>query len=171
MVSGSREEAMQPEIAAFFDETTNTVTYVGACPATKAPAVIDPVLDYDPKAGRTSTTSADRVIEALRAKGLRVEWLLETHVHADHLTAAPYLKERLGGRTGIGEHIRDVQAHWGKVFNAEATFATDGSQFDRLFKESDRFRIGDLEVEVMHTPGHTAADVTYRIGDTAFIGD
>jgi glyoxylase-like metal-dependent hydrolase (beta-lactamase superfamily II) len=162
---------MKPEITAFFDEATNTVTYLVADPATGAAAVIDPVLDFDPKAGRTSTASADRIIETVRRKGLQIAWLLETHVHADHLSAAPYLKERFGGRTGIGEHIREVQAFWRKVFNAEPAFTADGRQFDHLFRDGESFRIGELEAQAMHTPGHTAADVTYRIGDAAFIGD
>ncbi|HTW29630.1 MAG TPA: MBL fold metallo-hydrolase [Acetobacteraceae bacterium] len=162
---------MLAEISAFFDEATSTVSYLVVDPGTGEAAVIDPVLDYDPKAGRTATVSADRIVAAVQARGARVIWLLETHVHADHLTAGPYLQDRLGGRTAIGEHVREVQAFWGPVFDAEPGFAVDGRQFDRLFCEGDRFRIGGLEVEVWHTPGHTAADVTYRIGDVAFVGD
>ena len=162
---------MQADIAAFFDEATSTVTYLVADPATGAAAIIDPVLDFDPKAGRTSTASADRVAQAAAGKGLRIEWLLETHVHADHLSAAPHLKDRLGGRIGIGEHIRDVQAYWSKVFGVEREFLPGSRHFDHLFRDGERFGIGRLPVQVLHTPGHTAADVSYLVGDAAFVGD
>jgi glyoxylase-like metal-dependent hydrolase (beta-lactamase superfamily II) len=162
---------MEPKIAAFFDGGTNTVTYVVADPATSAAAIIDSVLDFDPASARTSTKSADRVIEHVRQSGVKVEWLLETHVHADHLTAAPYLKDKLGGRIAIGERIRKVQAIFKGVFNAEAEFATDGRQFDHLFTDGERFTIGALEAQAMHTPGHTPADMTYVVGDAAFVGD
>jgi len=158
-------------IQAFFDEATFTVSYVVADPATARAAIIDSVLDYDPKAGRTGTQSADKVIEFVKVSGLTVDWLLETHAHADHLSAAPYLKEKLGGQIAIGEHIVDVQAIFKGVFNAGDEFATDGSQFDRLLADGDTLAIGNLECTVMHTPGHTPACVTYGVGDAAFVGD
>jgi glyoxylase-like metal-dependent hydrolase (beta-lactamase superfamily II) len=161
----------KPEVTALFDEATNTVSYLVADPATKTAAVVDSVLDYDPKSGRTSTASADRLIAAVREKGLTVAWLLETHMHADHLTAAPYLKEKLGGRIAIGARIGDVQKTFGAVFNAEPGFAVDGRQFDHLFADGERFQIGTLEARVLHTPGHTPACLTYVVGDAAFIGD
>jgi glyoxylase-like metal-dependent hydrolase (beta-lactamase superfamily II) len=162
---------MKPTIAAFFDEATNTITYVVADPATRSAAIIDSVLDFDPASGRTSKKSADRVIEHVRQNGLMIEWVLETHVHADHLTAAPYLKEKLGGRIAMGEHIREVQVIFKGVFNAESAFVTDGSQFDHLFVDGERFSIGSLEAQAIHTPGHTPADMTYLVGDAAFVGD
>ena len=162
---------MNPEVTAFFDDATNTVSYIVADPVTRAAAIVDSVLDFDPKSGRTATASADRLIAAVGARKLKVEWILETHIHADHLSAAPYLKQRLGGRIGIGEHIRQVQKVFKALFNAEPGFATDGGQFDHLFADGERFRIGGLEAEVLHTPGHTPADITYAIGDAAFIGD
>ncbi|MGP1395687.1 MAG: MBL fold metallo-hydrolase [Inquilinaceae bacterium] len=162
---------MTPRVTGFFDEATNTVSHVVAEPDGSHCAIVDPVLDYDPKSGRTQTGSADRIIAHVRDQGLTVDWILETHAHADHLTAAPYLKETLGGRIGIGAHITDVQAIFGDVFNAEPEFAKDGSQFDRLFKDGDTFTIGTMEVRVMHTPGHTPACITYVAGDAAFIGD
>ncbi|KAB7628146.1 MBL fold metallo-hydrolase [Alkalilimnicola sp. S0819] len=162
---------MIPQVASFFDEATNTVSYVVRDPASQQAAIIDSVLDYDPKSGRTHTASADRIIDHVRAQDLRIEWILETHAHADHLSAAPYLKEHLGGRTGIGEHIRDVQKIFGRIFNAEAAFRYDGSQFDRLFAEGDSFHIGGLLARVMHTPGHTPACLSYVIGDAVFVGD
>jgi glyoxylase-like metal-dependent hydrolase (beta-lactamase superfamily II) len=161
----------QPAVTTFFDETTFTATHVVADPATGLAAIVDSVLDYDPKSGRTATHSADAVIAFVRQGGLTVEWLLETHAHADHLSAAPYLKDKLGGLVAIGEHIRMVQATFKQVFNAEPGFATDGSQFDHLFKDGERFRIGELGARVMHTPGHTPACVSYLVGDAAFVGD
>jgi glyoxylase-like metal-dependent hydrolase (beta-lactamase superfamily II) len=162
---------MNPEVTGFFDEATNTITYIVADPATRSAAIIDSVLDFDAKSGRTATRSADRVIETVRRQGLNIDWILETHVHADHLTAAPYLKAELGGRTGMGAHVRDVQRIFKDIFNPEPGFATDGSQFDRLFEDGDRFPIGMLEARVLHTPGHTPADLTYVIGNAAFVGD
>lgn len=162
---------MIPRVTGFFDEATNTASYVVAEPDGSHCAIIDPVLDYDPKSGRTETRSADRIVADVRDRGLTVDWILETHAHADHLTAAPYLKETLGGRIGIGAHITDVQAIFGDVFNAGPEFAKDGSQFDRLFGDGDTFTIGAMEVRVMHTPGHTPACITYVAGDAAFIGD
>jgi glyoxylase-like metal-dependent hydrolase (beta-lactamase superfamily II) len=160
-----------PIVQHFFDEPTNTFSYVVRDPASQACAILDSVLDFDYAAGTTDVRSADEIIEYVRANDLKVEWILETHVHADHLSAAPYLHEKLGGKTGIGAHIRDVQEIFGKAFNAGTEFARDGSQFDRLFREGDRFTIGGLECEVMHTPGHTPACLTYVIGDAAFVGD
>ena len=162
---------MNPDVTAFFDEPTNTVSYVVKDPASKACAIIDSVLDYDAAAGRTSTASADAIIGHVRAQGLEVLWLLETHVHADHLSAAPYIQKAVGGKIGIGENITIVQDVFGKVFNAGTEFQRDGRQFDRLFKEQDRFAIGALSGSVLHTPGHTPACLTYVIGDAAFVGD
>lgn len=162
---------MNPQVEAFFDPATFTWSYVVSDPATKRCAIIDSVLDYDAAAGRTSTASADRLIAHVREQGLVVDWLLETHVHADHLSAAPYLRQALGGQLGIGALITRVQDTFGKLFNAGGDFATDGRQFDRLFADDDRFAIGSLEARVLHTPGHTPACVTYVIGDAAFIGD
>jgi glyoxylase-like metal-dependent hydrolase (beta-lactamase superfamily II) len=161
---------MQPTIRAFFDEPTNTVTYLVADPATKQAAVIDPVLDYDHRSGKVDLKSANAVLQAAAAAGLTVTWILETHAHADHLTSAPYLKKRTGARTGIGEHIRDVQRIFRPVFNLD-DMTGDGSEFDHLFTDGERFNVGSLEVEVIHTPGHTPACVSYRIGDAVFVGD
>lgn len=162
---------MRPDVSAFFDEATKTVTYVVADTAGTAAAVIDPVLDFDAVAGRTATTSADRVVAAIRARGLHLEWLLETHIHADHLSGSAYLQGQLGGRIGIGEHIRDVQQAFNRVFGIDAPVVAEGRVFDHLFSDGEEFRIGHLQVRVMHTPGHTPACVTYVIGDAAFIGD
>ncbi len=162
---------MQPDVTGFFDEGTNTVSYVVKDPLSAACAIVDSVLDYDAAAGRTATASADAIVAHVRARGLEVGWLLETHVHADHLSAAPYLQQALGGKIGIGENIRIVQDTFGKVFNAGTEFERDGSQFDRLFREQDRFAIGGLGGFVLHTPGHTPACLTYVIGDAAFVGD
>jgi glyoxylase-like metal-dependent hydrolase (beta-lactamase superfamily II) len=162
---------MNPEVTALFDEATNTVSYIVADPSTRSAAIVDSVLDFDQKSGRTATASADRLIEAVRERGLTVEWILETHIHADHLSAAPFLKEKVGGRVGIGEHIRQVQQVFKSLFNMEPAFVTDGRQFDQLFTDGERFRIGTLEAQALHTPGHTPADMTYVIGDAAFIGD
>jgi glyoxylase-like metal-dependent hydrolase (beta-lactamase superfamily II) len=160
-----------PTVTHFFDESTNTFSYVVQDPNGKACAIIDSVLDFDYAAGRTDTHSADAIIDFIRREGLRVEWILETHVHADHLSAAPYLHEKLGGKTGIGARITVVQEVFGKAFNAGTEFARDGSQFDRLFEEGDAFAIGNMEGRVLHTPGHTPACLTYVIGDAAFVGD
>lgn len=162
---------MKPDVMPLFDEATNTVSYVVADPATRAAALVDSVLDFDPKSGRTATTSADRMIALVRERDLTVEWILETHVHADHLSAAPYLKDRVGGRIGIGEHIREVQKVFRTLFNMEPGFVADGRQFDHLFADGERFRIGQLEAQAIHTPGHTPADMTYEVGDAAFVGD
>jgi glyoxylase-like metal-dependent hydrolase (beta-lactamase superfamily II) len=162
---------MTPDVKAFFDEATNTVSYVVKDPAGSACAIIDSVLDFDYASGRTDTKSADEIIAHVRAEGLDVQWLLETHVHADHLSAAPYIQERVGGKIGIGDRIKIVQDTFGKVFNEGTEFQRDGSQFDRLFEEGDSFMIGQLRGDVLHTPGHTPACLTYVIGDAAFVGD
>ncbi|TXI04520.1 MAG: MBL fold metallo-hydrolase [Pseudorhodobacter sp.] len=162
---------MKPLVHAFFDEATNTITYLVQEPEGRACAVIDSVLDFDYASGRTDTRSADAVIAHIRAHDLRLEWVLETHVHADHLSAAPYLQEALGGKIGIGERITVVQETFGKVFNEGTRFQRDGSQFDRLFREGDSLMIGQMRAEVLHTPGHTPACLTYVIGDAAFVGD
>lgn len=162
---------MNPIINAFFDEATNTVSYVVREPDGLHCAIIDPVLDFDPKSGRTDTTSANRIVDHVRKEGLEVDWLIETHAHADHLSGAPYLKEKLGGQIGIGEHITDVQEVFKDLFNLERQFHPDGSQFDHLFKDSEEFSIGAMTGYTIHTPGHTPACMTYVIGDAAFIGD
>ncbi|WP_297791347.1 MBL fold metallo-hydrolase [uncultured Marinobacter sp.] len=161
----------KPVVKHFFDEPTNTFSYVVKDPESNACAIIDSVLDFDYAAGRTDVRSANEIIRYIEDGGLTVEWILETHVHADHLSAAPYLHEKLGGRTGIGRKIVDVQEIFGKAFNAGTEFARDGSQFDQLFEEGDTFRIGNLEGHILHTPGHTPACLTYVIGDAAFVGD
>ena len=162
---------MKADVTAFFDEATNTVTYLLADPTGIACAIIDSVLDFDYASGRTDTRSADAVIAHVRRAQLDLQWILETHVHADHLSAAPYIQNQLGGKIGIGAHITDVQTTFGKVFNEGSEFQRDGSQFDRLFAEGDRFHIGQLPARVLHTPGHTPACLTYVIGDAAFVGD
>jgi glyoxylase-like metal-dependent hydrolase (beta-lactamase superfamily II) len=160
----------QPHVQSFFDPDTFTATHVLWCAHTRAAAIVDSVLDYDPKSGRTSTASAARVLDFVRAQGLQVQWHLETHAHADHLSAAPWLKERLGGRIGIGARIRDVQAVFRRLFNAP-WIPADGSPFEALFEDGEVFELGRLQVRVMHTPGHTPACVTYLVGEHAFVGD
>ncbi|KPQ00178.1 MBL fold metallo-hydrolase [Marinobacter sp. HL-58] len=160
-----------PLVQHFFDEPTNTFSYVISDPDSNACAIIDSVLDFDYAAGKTDVRSANEIIDYIRNRNLKVEWIIETHVHADHLSAAPYLHTELGGKTGIGAHIVEVQEIFGKAFNAGTEFARDGSQFDALFNEGDTFRIGNLEGRVLHTPGHTPACLTYVIGDAAFVGD
>ncbi|BBK44100.1 MBL fold metallo-hydrolase [Allostella vacuolata] len=159
-----------PNVSAFFDEATFSVTYLVADPASRRAAIIDPVLDFDPKAARTATHQADRVLAAVADAGLTVEWILETHVHADHLTASAHVAAATGAPIGIGAGVATVQRTFKPIFGAE-DLATDGSQFQRLFADGERFRIGDMPVEVMHTPGHTPACVTYAIGDALFVGD
>lgn len=158
-------------VKAFFDTATFTVTYVVSDPETRKCAIIDSVLDYDPDSGRTSTTSADQVIRYIEDESLTCEWILETHVHADHLSAAPYLKNKLGGKTAIGENVSKVQHVFAPIFNAEKSFAKDGRQFDHLFSGGEAFQIGNIKASVLHTPGHTPACITYVIKDCAFIGD
>lgn len=162
---------MTPAVHGFFDEATNTITYVVIEPEGRACAVIDSVLDFDYASGRTDTRSADAVIDFIKTRGLKLEWVLETHVHADHLSAAPYIQERLGGKIGIGDRITVVQDTFGKIFNEGTRFQRDGSQFDRLFHDGDSLMIGQMRADVMHTPGHTPACLTYVIGDAAFVGD
>jgi len=162
---------MQPRVFTVFDKPTFTATHVIAEADGPHAAIVDSVLGFDPKSGRTSTKSADAVVALVKEKGLQVDWVLETHLHADHLSAAPYLKEKLGGRIGIGEHVVDVQATFKKIYNFERSFPTDGSQFDYLFKDGDIIRVGGLQIRVMYTPGHTPACVTYVAGDAAVVGD
>lgn len=159
-----------PTIHSFFDPDTSTVTHVVSDPATGRAAIIDSVLDYDPKSGRTSHVSADKVMAYVQQAGLKIDWLLETHAHADHLSAAPYLREKLGGKIAIGRHICEVQGVFKKIFNAE-DMNTEGADFDHLFDDGETFKIGQVEVRVMHTPGHTPACLTYLMGQDAFVGD
>ena len=161
----------KPEIQAFFEETTNTISYVVRDPTSSSCAIIDSVLDIDYAAGRIATTSADQIIAFVTEHKLKVDWLIETHVHADHLSAAPYIQSKCGGKIGIGEQITVVQETFGKVFNEGTDFQRDGSQFDHLFKDGDTYKIGALDTLVMHTPGHTPACMTHVIGDAAFVGD
>lgn len=166
-----RRAAGRPSVRAFFDEATFTVTYVVRDPTSSACAIIDTVLDYDPASGRTSHGSADTVIAYVRAEGLEVLWQLETHAHADHLSAAPYLQSALSGRLAIGENIVRVQETFGNLFNTGPDFARDGRQFDHLFKDGERFTIGGLEAIALHVPGHTPACMAYVVGDAVFVGD
>ena len=160
----------QPIIRAFFDEPTNTVSYIVADPATKQAAVIDPVLDYDPNSGAVDIRSVNAVLRVVEEQGYTVVWTLETHAHADHLSGSPYIKAKTGAKIGIGEHIKDVQRIFRPVFDA-TDLKTDGSDFDHLFRDGERFKIGELDAEVIYTPGHTPADVTYKIENAAFVGD
>ncbi|WP_037546292.1 MBL fold metallo-hydrolase [Stappia stellulata] len=161
----------RPDVTAFFDPETNTISYVVKDPASKACAIVDSVMDIDYAAGRISFESADRIVAHVRENGLTVDWLIETHVHADHLSAAPYIQDKLGGKIGIGENIKVVQDMFGKVFNEGTEFQRDGSQFDRLFKDGDTYRVGEMTCFAMHTPGHTPACMTHVMGDAAFVGD
>lgn len=160
-----------PSVKGFFDPATNTISYVVADEASRRCAIIDSVLDYEPESAATSFKSADQLIKYVEENGYHVDWILETHVHADHLSAAPYLQERLGGKIAISEKILEVQEVFGKAFNEGTEFERDGSQFDRLFKDGDEFSLGNIPVRVIATPGHTPADVTYVIGDAVFPGD
>lgn len=162
---------MKPQVAPFFDKDTNTFSYVVKDPASNSCAIVDSVLDFDYPSGSISYTGADRIIDYVKENNLKVEWLIETHVHADHLSAAPYIQEKLGGKLGIGEHIVTVQETFGKVFNAGTEFERDGSQFDHLFKDGEIYKVGELECKVIHTPGHTPACMTHVMGDAAFVGD
>jgi glyoxylase-like metal-dependent hydrolase (beta-lactamase superfamily II) len=163
--------AVKPDIKAFFDEPTNTVSYVVKDPASNACAIIDSVMDIDYAAGRIAYEAANEIIRYVEEHGLKVEWLIETHAHADHLSAAPYIQGKLGGKLGIGENIRIVQEVFGKIFNEGTEFQRDGSQFDRLFKDGDTYQIGSMTAFAMLTPGHTPACMTHVIGDAAFVGD
>ncbi len=170
-MDNTRELVGKPDVKAFPDSETNTISYVVADPENGAAAIVDSVLDIDYAAGRLSYRSADAVIAFVEERGLTVEWLIETHVHADHLSAAPYIQARVGGKIGIGDRITVVQDTFGKVFNEGTEFARDGSQFDRLFQDGDRYRIGNIEAVALSTPGHTPACMTHVIGDAAFVGD
>ncbi len=163
--------SVRAEVAPFFDAATNTVSYVVKDPASNACAVIDSVMDIDYAAGRIAYQSADKIIAFIEQHGLKLEWLIETHVHADHLSGAPYIQGKLGGKIGIGENIAIVQETFGKVFNEGTEFQRDGSQFDRLFADGDSYQIGSLRAFALHTPGHTPACMTHVIGDAAFVGD
>jgi glyoxylase-like metal-dependent hydrolase (beta-lactamase superfamily II) len=163
--------SLKPEVTAFFDAPTNTISYVVKDPNSNACAVVDSVMDLDHAAGRITYDSADAIIAHIRDRGLTLEWLIETHVHADHLSAAPYIQGKLGGKIGIGEQITVVQEVFGKVFNEGTEFRRDGSQFDRLFKDGDTYMIGGMRAFALHTPGHTPACMTHVIGDAAFVGD
>ncbi len=172
IVTESRADEMPaPVVRTFFDEATFTASYVVHDPVTRAAAIIDSVLDFDPASGRTGHDSAQAIIDYVEAEGLKVEWLLETHAHADHLSAAPFLQEKLGGKLAIGRTITTVQAVFGKIFNEGTQFERDGSQFDRLFDDGDRFAIGSIPAVGLHVPGHTPADLAYVIGDAVFTGD
>jgi len=160
-----------PEVTGFFDTVSNTISYVVKDPTSKSCALIDSVLDFDMASGSTGFTSADKLLEFVSKHGLQVEWILETHVHADHLSAAPYLKRKTGAKIAIGSNIKEVQEVFGKAFNAGTEFAMDGSQFDKLFTDGEKFTIGALEAEAIYTPGHTPACMTYIIGDAGFVGD
>lgn len=163
--------SLKPEVKAFFDEATNTISYVVKDPASNACAVVDSVMDIDYAAGRITYDHADQIINYIEAEGLKLEWLIETHVHADHLSAAPYIQSKLGGKIGIGENIRIVQDTFGKVFNEGTEFQRDGSQFDALFTEGSRYKVGEMECFAIHTPGHTPACMVHVMGNAAFVGD
>jgi len=160
-----------PEVRSFFDPRTRSFSHVVADPATRTAAIIDPVLDYDPESGRSAHASADALLAHVHEARLEVEWIIETHVHADHLSAAGYLREKLGARIGIGARVVEVQAHFGKLFDAGADFRSDGSQFDHLFREEETYRIGQLEARAIATPGHTPTCMSHLIGDALFVGD
>ncbi len=162
---------VKPDVKAFFDPATNTISYVVKDPASTACAVVDSVMDIDYAAGRITYDHADEIIDYVQSSGLSVEWLIETHVHADHLSAAPYIQQKLGGKLGIGRNITIVQDTFGKVFNEGTEFQRDGSQFDKLFDEGDTYMVGEMQCFVMHTPGHTPACMTHVMGDAAFVGD
>ncbi len=160
----------RPIIRSFFDEPTNTVSYLVGDPATKKAAIIDPVFDYDHNSGEVDTRSAEAMLKAAEDAGYTVEWVLETHAHADHLSGAPFIKARTGAKIGIGEHVKDVQRIFRPIFNA-TDLKTDGSDFDHLFRDGERFKVGEFDVEVLYTPGHTPADISYKIEDAVFVGD
>lgn len=169
--SSVHDKTKTPRVRAFFDEPTFTASYVVHDPATRRAAIVDSVLDFDQASGRTSFSPANAIVDYVRKEGLTVDWLLETHAHADHLSAAPYLQETLGGKLAIGHEISTVQSVFGKIFNEGSDFARDGSQFDRLFVDGDSFTIGGIPAIALHVPGHTPADMAYIVGDAAFIGD
>jgi glyoxylase-like metal-dependent hydrolase (beta-lactamase superfamily II) len=162
---------IKPHVTAFFDEKTFTASYIVEDPSSDICAIIDPVLDYDPASGRTSHTSADELIQYIANNGQEVEWILETHLHADHLSAASYLKQQVGGQIGIGSKIVDVQSVFNSIFKPEDGFVPDGSQFDHLFEDNETFKVGNADCHALHTPGHTPACMSYVLGDTVFVGD
>ena len=170
-VAATIAAGLAPQVISLFDEATFTTTHLVFDPATRHAAIIDSVLDFDPASGRTSYGSADRLVALVAEHGLHVEWILETHAHADHLSAAPYLQDKLGGKIAIGKEIQHVQQVFGDIFNEGPDLARDGSQFDHLFSDGDRFRIGSFDAIAIHVPGHTPADMAYIVGDAAFIGD
>ncbi len=163
--------SVKPEVHGYFDEATNTISYIVKDPDSNSVAIIDSVMDIDYPAGRITFDHADELIRVIQENNWKLEWIIETHAHADHLSAAPYIQEKLGGKMGIGENIKIVQETFGKVFNEGTEFQRDGSQFDRLFTDGDSYKIGNLTAHVMHTPGHTPACMTHVIGDAAFVGD
>ncbi len=165
------ENQVKPEVTAFFDEDTNTISYVVKDPKSNAAAIIDSVMDIDYAAGRISYDHADRMIDYIRDNDLDLQWIIETHAHADHLSAAPYIQSKLGGKIGIGENIKVVQEVFGKIFNEGTEWKRDGSEFDALFKDGDTYKIGSMDVTTLHTPGHTPACMTHVVGDAAFVGD
>ncbi len=160
-----------PIVTSFFDEATNNISHIAADPETGRCAIIDPLLDYDAASGRTSTASADKLIDHIQSRALNVAWIIDTHIHADHISAAHYLKDKLGGKVATGEHISEVQKVFGDLFGAEASFRYDGSQFDHLFVDGETYKIGNIAASALHTPGHTPACMTHVIGDAAFVGD
>ena len=166
-----KQSIQKPDVSTFYDKQTSTFSYVVKDPQSNACAIIDSVLNLDYNSGRTSYRGADEIIDFIKRNHLQLQWIIETHVHADHLSAAPYLKQKLGGQLGIGAHITTVQNVFGKVFNAGSDFQRDGSQFDRLFNDGDTYQIGSLTATAIHTPGHTPACMTHVIGDAAFVGD
>ena len=163
--------SVRPEVEAFFDPATNTISYVVKDPSSKACAIIDSVMDIDYAAGRITYAHADAIIDYIRKNELKLEWIIETHVHADHLSAAPYIQQALGGKIGIGEKIMVVQETFGKIFNEGTEFQRDGSQFDALFKDGDTYRVGNMQAVAIYTPGHTPACMVHVMGDAAFVGD
>ena len=167
----SRAQLSHAQVEAFFDPATWTVSYLVVDPATRHAAIVDPVLDFDPKSGRTSTVSSDRLLARIREQGLTVDWILETHAHADHLSSAAYLKGLVGGKVAIGRHIQQVQKVFKGLFNLEAEFLPDGSQFDHLFDDGEHFQIGSLQAQALYVPGHTPADMAYLVDGAAFVGD
>ena len=171
MASYPIDMSVKPEVTAFFDEATNTISYVVKDPSSNACAIVDSVMDIDYAAGRITYEHADAIIDFVRENGLTVEWLIETHVHADHLSAAPYIQQKLGGKIGTGEKITVVQDTFGKIFNEGTEFQRDGSQFDQLFSDGDSYQIGSMSAFAMHTPGHTPSCMVHVVGDAAFVGD
>jgi len=170
-ISLTPDMSIKPEVLAFFDEPTNTFSYVVKDPASSACAVVDSVMEIDYAAGRLGLNGADKIIDYIRSQNLELQWIIETHVHADHLSAAPYIQEKLGGKIGIGAEITTVQNTFGKIFNEGSDFCRDGSQFDHLFKDGDEYMVGEMRCHALHTPGHTPACMTHIMGDAAFVGD